>query len=436
MKRPLRVIAIASTIETQQQLSQQLSELAYVELLGEGVLLELGDATPLCHSQTPDVILVELTGRELDAGLFIQAMSMDPERPSVLFALHAKQSPDLMLQTMRNGAKEFVVYPNESQALTDGLHRMHSYISRITGQAEGSNEPTPPDEQPCRVLSVFSPKGGAGSSTVAVNLAAEIKRLKTEKGEPVKVALFDMDQVFNNTAVMLNLKPTHALSSLMRTSVASIEDSVLKKLLVEHESGLELLVASKSALDDTDPLSPDLLQRTMVFLQEQYDFVVIDLPSHTLDPYHQFFVDHSDQVLVVSALDVPCLYRTRQYLDLATQFIRPDKLKLILNRHTQQAAYGMSNEGLEEEFRFPIFARLSNDWELMVEANSLGQLLREVSTKAELSVDMEKLAKAVIGDDSETLEPDVSSEGLMSKLLGWLPQKKKSETTEATAVEV
>ena len=198
---------------------------------------------------------------------------------------------------------------------------MHAYIARLTKdvpaaqlaavQGPGGAAPS----EPCKVISVFGAKGGAGASSVAVDLAYELRDLSQKP-----VLLLDMDQVFNNTAVMLNLKPSHALGDLTRNAVSDIDASILRKILVEHESGLKLLVGSKSVLDDNEMISPELLEKTLAFIREEFAYAVVDLPTHVLDPYHQFFVERSDDVMVVSGLDVPGLFRTRQYLDLASQF--------------------------------------------------------------------------------------------------------------------
>jgi Flp pilus assembly CpaE family ATPase len=150
-------------------------------------------------------------------------------------------------------------------------------------------------------------------------------------------------------------------------------------------------------MDENEPLAQPLLDRVMHLTHSMFAYVVVDLPSHTLDPYHQYFVDHADDVLVVSGLDVPGLVRTRQYLDLASQFVEEGKLKLVLNRWNLQAAYGMTNKSLENEFRYPIYARLSNDWETNVEANSLGKVISRVNAETPLAKDIDLLTRKLAG---------------------------------------
>ena len=138
-------------------------------------------------------------------------------------------------------------------------------------------------------------------------------------------------------------------------------------------------------------------------------------------------VEKSDLILLLSTPDIPSLYRTRQYLDLAEKYLDMDKVKLVINRYNLKAAYGISNEELEQQFRYEIFSRLSNDWELNVEANSIGALFEKVNPKAQLLKDIKKLSDMISGDGS--IEGVAGSTGESSGLLNKLFGQKKLENT-------
>ncbi|MDX2083815.1 MAG: AAA family ATPase [Candidatus Melainabacteria bacterium] len=425
MRPILKLVVAAASDSTRQALLEQLKGLDFVSF--QGVVTELSEAHKRIQAEQPDVILVEMTGREIDAALFIEAISTDPESPAVLFALHQEMDHRILLDTMRRGAKEFIQYPEDKSALETALRRYHNFLSRITQAAPKPVAVSSPalSVSQNKLVSVFSAKGGSGGSTVAVNLAHELRAIT---GKPV--VLFDLDQVFNNTAVMLNLKPHYAIGDLARNEVNDIDAQVLAKLVVQHESGLHLVVGSKNVLDDNDMIPPALLERVVDYLTETYTYVVVDLPSHVLDPYHQYLVERATEVLLVSGLDVPGLYRSRQYIDLARQYLEGDKLKLVLNRWNLRAAYGMSNKSLEEEFHYPIYCRLVNDWELNVEAMSLGKVFSAINPNAELVKSFQKLARLIAGleeqaesqpsepkkEKSTSASPQPGSGGLLNKL--------------------
>ena len=82
--------------------------------------------------------------------------------------------------------------------------------------------------------------------------------------------------------------------------------------------------------------------------------------------------------------DLYAITDNEAYLDLAQNYLDMSKVKLVINRSTMKAAEGMKNDEVEEQFRYEIYARLVDDWDLNVKANSFGQLLSRNNPQAEL----------------------------------------------------
>ncbi len=402
----LKVIAVASSEETRVKLTKQLQQYNFLEF--DGVVLELSDAQQLWQKQKPDLLIIDLTGRELDACLFIEVINYNVESKTIVFGLHKELDPNIIVKAVSSGVKEFIQYPNDPDALGNALEKQWKFLQKLASSQKGEADTKG------KVYPVFGSKGGVGASTVAVNLAHQL-RMITRK----PVVLFDMDQVFGNTAVMLNFKASYAISDLVSEKPDEIDDEVLKKIVVHHETGIDLVVACKSVLDENPLIPPELLERVMTYLKENYSYVVIDLPTHVVDPYHQYFMENADDILLVSSLDIPGLYRTRQYLELVKRHLDMNKVKLILNRFDLKAAVGLSNENIEEEFKYPIYARLPNNWSLNVEAMSLGQALGTVSPTADLVKGFQALASKLTGitESAQNGKPAAKpSGGLLERL--------------------
>lgn len=424
----VKVVAVASSEETRVSLYSQLQGLDFVEF--NGVYIELSDAVRECQQVGPDVIVVDTTGRELDAGLFIQAISMNPENPCVIFALHREMDINVFKEAIRQGAKEFIQYPEDKQSLELALRKHLAYLSKMASQNKNAVAVTPQASAPTagKIISVFAAKGGVGCSTIASNLAHEFHALKNES-----VVFVDMDQVFCNTAIMLNYKPSYSLGDIAENDPRDVDEALLNKIITRHESGIHVVVGSKSVLDDNEMVSPDLLELLMDFLKSRYSYVVVDLPTHVLDPYHQYMVERSDELLLVSCPDIPSLYRTRQYLDLAQKYLDMSKVKMVLNRYNMKAAYRMSNQDVEAEFRYDIYARIPNDWDLNVEANSLGTVISKVNPKSETSKAIQKLAMQLMGEEEREVSAPVSANGkhgLLGKLFTPKGQNPKSQVSK------
>jgi pilus assembly protein CpaE len=409
----IKVVAVASSEETRVSLYNQLQGLDFVTF--NGVYIELSDAVRECQSVGPDVIIVDTTARELDAGLFIQAIGMNPENPCVIFAMHREMDINIFKEAIRQGAKEFIQYPEDKKSLEVALRKHVTYLSRVSTQGKNNANNAQAEEATSgKIFAVFGAKGGVGSSTIAVNLAHELQAMK---GKPV--VFLDLDQVFCNTAIMLNHKPSYSLGDIANNTPSDIDETLLSKIIIKHESGLHVVVGSKSVLDDNEMISAELLDITMNFLASKYPYVVVDLPTHVLDPYHQYMVERADEMILVSCPDIPSLYRTRQYLDLAQKYLDMKKVKMVLNRYNMKAAYRMSNQDVEQEFRYDIYARIPNDWDLNVEANSFGAALSKVSPKSDSVKALQKLASQLMGEESAVSEAPKATpaqSGLLGKL--------------------
>lgn len=411
----IKVVAVASSEETRLSLYNQLQGLDFIEF--NGVYIELSDAVRECQDFGPDVIIVDTTSRELDAGLFIQAIGMNPETPCVIFALHREMDINIFKEAIRQGAKEFIQYPEDKQGLDVAIRKHFTYMSKVSLQSrQAVANQTASADKPIngKIVACFASKGGVGCSTIAVNLAHEIHTMKNQS-----VVFMDLDQVFCNSAIMLNHKPSYSLGDIAETNPDDVDASLLNKIIVKHDSGLHIVVGSKSVLDDNEMISAELLEKTLDYLTSKYNYVVVDLPTHVLDPYHQYMVERADEILLVSSPDIPSLYRTRQYLDLAQKYLDMRKVKMVLNRYNLKAAYRMSNQDVEGEFRYDIYARIPNDWELNVEANSFGSALSKINPKSDTVKALQKLALQVMGEEA-TVPADeaksASGNGLLGKL--------------------
>ncbi len=418
----LKLVAVASSEETRVSLYAQLQTLDFIQF--SGVYIELSDAVHACQDSGPDVIIVDTTGRELDAGLFIQAIGMNPENPCVIFALHRDMDIQTFKDAIRQGAKEFIQYPEDQANLEMALRKHHALMNRVAGQGKAAQAaaapeaPAPAVPETGKIIACFASKGGVGCSTVAVNLSLELMALKSQS-----VVFVDLDQVFCNSTIMLNHKPSYSLGDIADNQSRDIDEALLAKIVIKHDTGLHVVVGSKNVLDDNEMISADLLELMMDYLVSRFEYVIVDLPTHVLDPYHQYMVERADEILLVSNPDLPSLYRTRQYLDLAQKYLDMNKVKMVLNRYNMKAAYRMSNQELEAEFRYSIFARIPNDWDLHVEANSFGQGLSKVNPKSDTVKALHKLIGQLLGDAEDAPEPTASggAKGFLGKL--FVPKK-------------
>ncbi|MCF4122811.1 AAA family ATPase [Antribacter sp. KLBMP9083] len=158
-----------------------------------------------------------------------------------------------------------------------------------------------------RVVSVLSPKGGVGKTTVATNLAVGLA-----KAAPGSTVLVDLDVQFGDVASALNLAPQHSLADMVGDA-ASRDAMVLKTLLTQHETGLHVICGVDSPAA-ADGVTADDVSRLLATLAAEFRYVVVDtapgLLEHTLA-----VLDQTTDPLLVTSMDVPGVRGLRKELE-------------------------------------------------------------------------------------------------------------------------
>lgn len=162
-----------------------------------------------------------------------------------------------------------------------------------------------------RVISVVSPKGGVGKTTVATNLAVGLAR-----SAPQATVLVDLDLQFGDVASGLSLDPEYFLPSAV-SGPASRDTMVLKTFLTLHETGLYVICAPESPVE-ADSISAADVRQLLTMLASEFRYVVVDtapgLSEHTLAA-----MDETTDLVLLSSMDVPGLRGLRKELDTLRQ---------------------------------------------------------------------------------------------------------------------
>ena len=150
---------------------------------------------------------------------------------------------DYLRRSMLAGAREFLVKPFSSDELTASIRQVSS---RERDKQSRIGVPTPVGGTPAtgrrlrarrrgdgQVVAVFSPKGGVGRTTVAVNLAVAAAK---ELGR--KVVVMDGSFQFGDVGVLLNLNPkSKSIADLIPEMDAGGEIDSIDTFVIDHSSG-------------------------------------------------------------------------------------------------------------------------------------------------------------------------------------------------------
>jgi pilus assembly protein CpaE len=333
-----------------------------------------------------------------DIGLI--AMDSDPERAIQLVAEISKSAPDctilvtsssndgqLILESMRAGAKEFLTAPIQPEDLATALQRV-----KRQRMGMGSSEAALAS---CQVISVAGATGGVGASSIAVNLACALAA-----DQDNSVVLLDLDMALGDVDVFLDTIPEYTLADVAQ-NIDRLDLTLLKKSLTKHSTGIHLLPRPVQ-LHDVRLVTRESLQRIISLLKTCFTHVVIDT-SKSFGPLDFMAFEESTDVLMVTQLDLPCLrnvVRLMMVFDESSSL--RDKVKIIVNRSGENNGQ-ISIKKSRDTIGRDIYWQIPNDYRVMVEVRNNGIPLVEYAPKAAITLSIGQLANELSGKIPEDI---------------------------------
>jgi pilus assembly protein CpaE len=328
------------------------------------------------------------------------ALDSNPDKALELVAALAKSSPNcailvtssstdgnLILRTMRSGAKEFLTQPLKTEDLSAALQRV---ARQRSGGAGGSG-------RGCSIIAVTGATGGVGTTSVAVNLGCSLAANPANS-----VVLVDLDLCLGDADVFLDTIPEYTLSDVAQ-NIARLDLTLLKRSLTKHDTGLYLLPRPVQ-LEDARHITTEELSRVLGLLKASFTHLIIDT-SKSFNELDMHALSEADQVLLVTQLDLPCLrnvVRLMMSFKDSNQF--DEKVKIVVNRVGYETGQ-ISLRKAQETFGREIFWQIPNDYRVMVEVRNNGVPLVQQAPKAAITQSLNQLAAALSSkSDNEPAE--------------------------------
>lgn len=306
----------------------------------EGLLRgELGEVVVELARTNPRVVAV---GPELHPEAAIAVVrTFDEQRPDIVTVIVSEPSPRLWEAAMRAGARDVIspdATPTELRQVFDrALDTANRRRTTAGSDADHGAQ--------SRVITVVSPKGGSGKTTVASNLAVGLAQ-----HAPGEVVIVDLDLQFGDVAGALRLAPEHTIANAASSRVA-LDSTTLKVFLTPHPADFFALCAPES-LAQTDDVGPDVLNRVVSLLAEDFRYVVIDTAAG-IDTAALSAMEMSTDIVLVSTTDVPCVRGMRKAVDAFDAIgVTSQKRLFLLNR--SDAKVGLSLNDIESAVGMPV----------------------------------------------------------------------------------
>jgi len=258
----------------------------------------------------PDVTLVDIPADNPTPALRAIELLHQEMPDGALFAIGNLNQPQVIVNAMRAGAREFIERPTTTTDL------LEAFVRLTTAQRKSRQEGIRG-----KVFSIVNAKGGNGATTVAVNLALA---LQSAYGQ---TALIDLAPL-GHAALHMNLKPAFTVADAMR-NLHRMDASLLESFMTRHNGGLQLL-GGTNVPAGVDPSTAEFV-RLFDMLVTHYRYVVVDASSR-FDAASRLIASLSETVLLVACSDVASLWsaaRVQQYLGEAGS---RERVRLVLNR--------------------------------------------------------------------------------------------------------
>jgi pilus assembly protein CpaE len=202
-----------------------------------------------------------------------------------------------------------------------------------------------------KIITVFSPKGGAGRSVVAVNLAVAL----AEMGK--RTVIVDASLAFGDVGVLLDVSGTHSIVDLAQRS-EEMDADLVSSVLTAHGSGLKALLAPPRP-EMSELITADHLQRILKSLSQRFDYVIVDTFTSLQDVMLAAF-DAATRIVLVTTPDIPCIKNTRLFFEVIDQLeYEREKTVLIVNRVDKHN--GIAAQDVENTLKHPVMVAIPED---------------------------------------------------------------------------
>ncbi len=297
-----------------------------------------GPAIRKTRALTPDVVLVDIAADGVGAALRAIELLHQELPTAAVFAIGPMTQPQLIVNAMRAGVREYIERPTTTTDLLEAFVRLTA-----TRRKPGH------ESMRGKVFTIVNAKGGNGATTIAVNLALALQSIHHS------TALVDLAPL-GHCALHLNLKPAFTVSDAI-TNLHRLDSSLLDSFMARHDRGLQVLAGAVAPMA-IEPTASDFarLFDTMAGL---FHYIVVDASSR-LDTATRLVSNLSSRILLIAHADVASLWsagRVAQYLGESGS---RDRFALVLNRYRKVA--GFNEAETEAAIGAPVLWRIPNQY--------------------------------------------------------------------------
>jgi pilus assembly protein CpaE len=360
-------------------------------------------AVSLARRFKPDVVIMDMNLKG-QTGIDATEMISTLLPGTCVIMTSPDGAPESLRKAMIAGARQFVLKDTTKQEVLRTIREVHqSTVARRVLGGPSVTEVTRSNvsatdhsaRRPGEIIAIFSPKGGVGATTLAVNLATALR-----KEHNLQVTLVDASLPFGDIAVFLDMAPNRSIMDLV-VSPDQIDEEWVRGAFTTHQStGLEVLLAPPRP-EMAEMVTADQLRRSLSVLKEAFEFTIVDTWS-CLDERVLTILEVADRILLCFTLDLPAIKSAKVFLEVS-ELLRfpPEKIIPVLIKST--GTQGIEVRDVETTLGRQLGAQISNDARITSRCINEGSPVVLAHPGTPIAGDFRRLASDIVSQDAEAM---------------------------------
>lgn len=347
-------------------------------LAGHGVQVsgQLDSVEPLqkllSRSEPPQMVIVNLDPGAMDN---LRRIGHLPRQfPGVAFFVMSQVlDPNLLMEAMQLGVREFIPLPINEQKFVGALER----VAQVHGMGKRA-----------KMINVIPTIGGVGSTTIACNVAAALAGRS-------KSVLVDLDLIRGAVASGFDLRPRYTVADVMQQA-EKVDRQLLDNALTVHRRSNLSILARPELPEDTQRVTQPGAHRLLSVLGRMFDYAVIDSVM-SIDPIYATVIHACDINLIVMQLNVPSAKNAERFVGcLRRMGVESSKIRIVVNRYVKKG-WDIEPDEVERALGLKLNWLIPNDFKNAIAAINYGEPVVLRTPRCEMAVALQHMADSLAG---------------------------------------
>jgi pilus assembly protein CpaE len=340
----LRVMIVDDIAETRENIRRLLQFDTDLEVIATAKSGK--EAIEICPEAKPDVILMDINMPDMDGISATEGVRKKLPYVQVII-LSVQRNPEYMRRAMLAGARDFITKPPVYDELSAAIHRAGVMAQEEKTKFAQSAMNTPrsgvtaflsSDNPYGKTIVVYSPKGGTGATTIAVNLAVAFRQ------DNKKVVIVDGDLQYGDVSVFLNETPKNTILDLA-PRIDELDAELISEFLAVHSSSGVKILPPPPTPDLADQISSEQFSKLLILLRQNNDYIIIDSSSYLSEPV-QVALETADAIVLVTTPEIPSIKNCNLFLSLIDAGgIDRERVLFVMNRFDQRRSIAPERVG-------------------------------------------------------------------------------------------